>query len=95
MDNKAIRYGEDCNRICQRDETIPIACGEVHTIGGRKYLVEPLIRNFTKFTSNNGWTSDEEGCQGETIEACSHYTYHRSGENILVGNLEGCYRNER
>ena len=87
MDNKAIRYGEDCNRICQRDETIPIACGEVHAIGGRKYLVEPLIRNFTKFTSNNGWILDKEGWQGEVIEAFSHYTYHQLEGNILVCDL--------
>ena len=90
--DKAIQYAEDWNRICEGDEKILITRGEVHTIGGRKYLVEPLIRDFTKFTSNNGWISKEEGWQGKAMEAFSHYTYHRSGGNLLVCDLEGRYR---
>jgi len=56
--DRAIQYAEEWNNICDNDETILITRGDIHTIGGRKYLVEPLIRNFTKFTSNNGWISD-------------------------------------
>jgi len=93
--DKAIQYAEDWNVICDSDETILITRGDVHTIGQRKYLVEPLIRNFTKFTSNNGWISDEEGWSGEAMEAYSHYTYHRSGGNLIVCDLQGRYKPNR
>ena len=53
--DKAIQYAEDWNSVCANGKEILVTRGDVHTIGGRKYLVEPLIRNFTKFTSNNGW----------------------------------------
>eukprot|EP00979_Chaetoceros_neogracilis_P011432 scaffold2819_cov285-Chaetoceros_neogracile.AAC.1 len=94
--DKAIQYAEDWNTFCESDEIILITTrGDVHTIGGRKYLVEPLIRNFTKFTSNNGWISDNEGWHGEALEAYSHYTYHRSGGNMIVCDLQGRHRGDR
>lgn len=93
--DKAIQYAEDWNTFCESDEIILITRGDVHTIGGRKYLVEPLIRNFTKFTSNNGWISDNEGWHGEALEAYSHYTYHRSGGNMIVCDLQGRHRGDR
>ncbi|KAL7553934.1 hypothetical protein ACHAWF_017291 [Thalassiosira exigua] len=93
--DRAIRFAEDWNDICESDETILITRGDVHTIGGRKYLVEPLIRNFTKFTSNNGWISGDEGWMGEAMEAFSHYTYHRSGGQLIVCDLQGRYRSNR
>ena len=46
--------------------------------------MEPLIRNFTKFTSNNGWISGDEGWHGEAMEDFTHYTYHRSGGYLIV-----------
>mmetsp|Transcript_32613 Transcript_32613/g.53215 ORF Transcript_32613/g.53215 Transcript_32613/m.53215 type:complete len:244 (-) Transcript_32613:1548-2279(-) len=93
--DRAIQYAEDWNDICASDETILITRGDVHTIGRTKYLVEPLIRNFTKFTSNNGWISDEEGWRGEAMEAFTHYTYHRSGGNLIVCDLQGRYKYNR
>jgi len=93
--DRAIQYAEEWNDICDTDETILITRGDVHTIGGRKYLVEPLIRYYTKFTSNNGWISDEEGWQGEAMEAFSHYTYDRSGGQLIVCDLQGRYRHNR
>lgn len=93
--DRAIQYAEDWNNICANDETILVTRGDVHTIGGRKYLVEPLIRNFTKFTSNNGWIASDEGWHGEAMEAFSHYTYHRSGGNLIVCDLQGRYRHNR
>ena len=89
--DKAIQYAEDWNNICDKDETILVTRGDVHTIGSTKYLVEPLIRNFTKFTSNNGWIG-EEGWRGEAMEAFTHYTYHRSGGSLIVCDLQGRYR---
>lgn len=93
--DRAIQYAEEWNNMCPNDETILITRGDIHTIGGRKYLVEPLIRNFTKFTSNNGWISDDHGWQGEAMEAFTHYTYHRSGGNLIVCDLQGRYKHNR
>lgn len=90
--DKAIQYAEEWNDFCDSDETILVTRGDIHTIGSKKYLVEPLIRYFTKFTSNNGWISDDEGWRGEAMEAFSHYTYHRSGGNLIVCDLQGRYR---
>lgn len=65
--------------------------------GGTKYLVEPLIRHFTKFTSNGGWIADEsrEGWPVLAMEAFCHYTYHRSGGNLIVCDLQGRHRHNR
>ncbi|KAL7514804.1 hypothetical protein ACHAXN_012125 [Cyclotella atomus] len=93
--DKAIQYAEEWNNFCANDETILVTKGDVHTQNGKKYLVEPLIRYFTKFTSNNGWISDEEGWHGEAMEAFTHYTYHRSGGNLIVCDLQGRYRHNR
>ena len=93
--DKAIQYAEEWNDLCANDETILITRGDIHTIGGTRYLVEPLIRNFTKFTSNNGWISDDEGWHGLAMEAFSHFTYHRSGGNLLVCDLQGRFRAHR
>ncbi|KAL3784026.1 hypothetical protein HJC23_006312 [Cyclotella cryptica] len=72
--DKAIQYAEEWNRFCANEETILITRGDVCTLGGRKYLVEPLIRYFTKFTSNNGWITDEEGW-------CGRYKYNKYNNN--------------
>lgn len=96
--DKAIEYAEDWNVFCQLGKEILVTRGDVHTIGGTKYMVEPLIRYFTKFTSNNGWIADEddEGWHVLAMEAFSHYTYHRSGGNLIVCDLQGRYkRNSR
>ena len=94
--DKAIQYAEEWNNFCDSDETILVTRGDVKTAGnGKKYLVEPLIRYFTKFTSNNGWITDDEGWCGEAMEAFTHYTYHRSGGNLIVCDLQGRYRNNR
>mmetsp|Transcript_19896 Transcript_19896/g.41727 ORF Transcript_19896/g.41727 Transcript_19896/m.41727 type:complete len:220 (-) Transcript_19896:459-1118(-) len=88
--DKAIQYAEEWNQFCDSDETILITKGDVHTIGGKKYLVEPLIRYFKKFTSNNGWISDDGSWTSEAMEAFSHFTYHRSGGNLIVCDLQVC-----
>ena len=93
--DKAIQYAEEWNDFCASDETILVTRGSVHTIGYKKYLVEPLIRNFTKFTSNNGWINKNEGWCREAMEAFTHYTYHRSGGYLIVCDLQGRYRHNR
>jgi hypothetical protein len=91
----SIRYAEEWNEICAHGKEILMTKGDVHHIGRSKYLVEPLIRYFTKFTSNNGWISPHEGWKGLAMEAFSHYTYHRSGGQLIVCDLQGRYRHDR
>lgn len=67
----------------------------MHNIAGTQYLVEPLIRNFSKFTSNNGWINDENGREDEAMAAFTHFTYHCSGGELIVCDLQGRYRDER
>lgn len=91
--DRAIDYAEEWNRFAST--TILVTRGDVWRIGNTKYLVEPLIRYFTKFTSNNGWiaSEDEEGWSVLAMEAFSHYTYHASGGQLIVCDLQGRYRN--
>ena len=95
--DKAIEYASDWNQICPHGHEILITRGSVKKVNGEKYLVEPLIRYFTKFTSNNGWiaSEDEEGWHVLLMEAFSHYTYHRSGGYLIVCDLQGRYRYDR
>jgi hypothetical protein len=93
--DKAIQYAEEWNVFCQADEEILVTKGDVKTIGGTKYLVEPLIRDFTKFTSNNGWIANSDDWTVEAMEAFSHFTYHRSGGQMIVCDLQGRHRYDR
>lgn len=95
--DKAIEFAEDWNEFCDHDEEILMTRGTVMRRNGKKYLVEPLIRYFTKFTSNNGWIADEddEGWRVLAMEAFSHFTYHRSGGSLIVCDLQGRHRYNR
>lgn len=91
---KAIQIAEDWNVWCDHDKEILITHGSLHNLSGKIYLVEPFIRFFRKFTSNNGWIADENdvGWSVLAMEAFSHYTYHRSGGQLIVCDLQGRYR---
>ena len=92
----AIRYAEGWNNIVDSDEKILVTKGHIITSNsGIKYLAEPLIRNFRKFTSNSGWISDDGSWTTEAMEAFSHYTYHASGGELIVCDLQGRYRDNR
>lgn len=95
--DRAISIAEDWNHICPNKKEILITKGDVMQIGGTKYLVEPLIRNFTKFTSNSGWIASESelGWSVLAMEAFSHYSYHRTGGQLIICDLQGRYRNDR
>ncbi|GAX15422.1 hypothetical protein FisN_8Lh282 [Fistulifera solaris] len=94
---KAIQFAEDWNRWCDYGKEILITHGSLHNLGGKKFLVEPLIRYFRKYTSNNGWIADEDdvGWGVLAMEAFSHFTYHRSGGQMIVCDLQGRYRFDR
>jgi Alpha-kinase family len=91
--SKAIQFAEHWNAWCPRGKEILVTHGDVMNINGNNYLVEPLIRYFQKYTSNNGWIADA-GWEGEAMEAFSHYTYHKSGGNMIVCDLQGRYRHD-
>jgi Alpha-kinase family len=92
--DRAIEYAEGWNAMCESGKEILMTKGDIMELGSTKYLVEPLIRYFTKFTSNNGWIAsvDDEGWEVLAMEAFSHYTYHRSGGQLIVCDLQGRYR---
>jgi len=93
--DKAITLAEGWNAICPYGKEVLITKGDVHTLYGERYLVEPLIRDYTKFTSNSGWISPRCNDAVLAMEAFSHYTYHRSGGNLLVCDLQGRYKKNK
>jgi hypothetical protein len=52
--DRAIQYAEEWNRFCPYGKNIVVTKGTVMESRGTKYLVEPMIRDYEKFTSNNG-----------------------------------------
>uniref|UniRef100_A0A7S2Y4J4 Alpha-type protein kinase domain-containing protein n=1 Tax=Entomoneis paludosa TaxID=265537 RepID=A0A7S2Y4J4_9STRA len=99
VNERAVEFAEDWNNFCEDGKEILITFGSVQTNRhtGMSYLVEPLIRYFEKFTSNNGWIASEDdvGWAVLAMEAFSHFTYHRSGGQMIVCDLQGRYRYDR
>jgi len=95
--DRAIEFAEQWNSFCESKKELLMTKGDIMTIGHKKYLVEPLIRYFTKYTSNNGWIASESngGWKVHAMEAFSHYTYHKSGGQMIVCDLQGRYRYDR
>lgn len=91
--DRSIQLAEQWNNFCQRGKEILITKGDVMQIGKQKYMVEPLIRYFSKFTSNNGWIGDV-GMDVLAMEAFSHFTYHKTGGSMIVCDLQGRYRDD-
>lgn len=96
--DRVIDYAEEWNEFCPNKKEITVSRGDIiSSRDGVKYLVEPYIRDFGKFTSNSGWIAPESelGWKVLAMEAFSHYTYHRSGGSLLVCDLQGRYRADR
>ncbi|KAH6628427.1 kinase-like domain-containing protein [Chaetomium tenue] len=55
---------------------------------GQKALVEPFIQNYKKFNSNTGWM-DDWGQWPQVMQALSHFSYHISGGNYVLCDLQG------
>lgn len=89
--DRAIQYAEMWNAFCDWNRTIQISRGAVMSSNDDgKLLVEPLILPYIKFSSNNGWISDDQA--GLALEAFTHFTYHRSGGSLIVCDLQGRWR---
>lgn len=55
---------------------------------GRKVLQEPYIENYVKFNSNSGW-ADNETPWPRVMQALSHFSYHISGGQFVLCDLQG------
>ena len=55
---------------------------------GDPCLVEPFIENFKKFNSNAGWSSEGEPWTN-VMQALSHFSYHVTGGNLVLSDLQG------
>ncbi|KAI5925859.1 kinase-like protein [Camillea tinctor] len=61
---------------------------------GQNYLNEPFIQNYQKFNSNTGWNDDSKAW-GEAMQALSHFSYHVTGGQFVLCDLQGgIYRDE-
>ncbi|KAI0434454.1 MHCK/EF2 kinase [Xylaria sp. FL1042] len=73
------------------DKRILLNTPEIWTYegSGAKSLIEPMIENFEKFNSNSGWVDTTNGAWGQVMQALSHYSYHNSGGQLLLCDLQG------
>ena len=93
--DQTIDYAEAWNRFCPSGTEITIHRGAIHySKSGIAYLVEPLIRYFNKYTSNSGWIGGEDNdWHVRAMTAFTHFTYHQSGNQHIVCDIQGQYRN--
>lgn len=56
---------------------------------GRPGLVEPFIRQFEKYNSNSGWVPDSHADRYLAMQALSHFSYHSSGGQFVLCDLQG------
>ena len=94
--DKVVEMAEAWNDFCPFGHEIMVNKGDIkNSNSGIRYLVEPLIRYYTKFNSNSGWIGDTDDWEIRAMAAFSHYSYHRSGGQLLVCDLQGRYRHNR
>ena len=55
---------------------------------GQRQLVEPFIQNYQKFNSNTGWNDKSQGW-AQALQALSHFSYHITGGNYVLCDLQG------
>ena len=94
--DKVITIATDWNSFCDYDEEILVSRGSLHrSQSGIKYLVEPLIRDYERFTSNSGWIGDTAEWTVRCMEAFTHYSYEHTAQQMIVCDLEGRYRGNK
>lgn len=93
--NEAIRLITQWNAKKLIDRMIQVNLPEVWTFdagsgawAGRKVLQEPFIQKYQKFNSNSGW-SDDSIPWARVMQALSHFSYHTSGGQTLLCDLQG------
>merc|ERR1719188_1092346 len=55
---------------------------------GAEVAVEPFIEgSYAKFNSNSGWVNED--CEHRLMQALSHFSYHHTGGQRLLCDLQG------
>ena len=95
--DKAVEFAIGWNiDVCRYSfENIQFTRGDYIVQRGTRYLMEPIIQPFYKYTNNAGWINDSACTSIQMLEAFCHYTYHKSGGNLLVCDLQGLFKVNR
>ncbi|KAK4108291.1 kinase-like protein [Canariomyces notabilis] len=100
--DKALEIVNRFNQLNIVNKTIKINVPQVWRITrshrsnliGSRHLIEPFIQNYQKFNSNTGWNDDTRHW-ARVMQALSHFSYHISGGNYVLCDLQGgIYQNE-
>ena len=67
----------------------PAVVQRERTQDGKLVLVEPYIHGYEKFNSNSGWTTATRRNTADVMSALSHFSYHISGGQYLLCDLQG------
>jgi hypothetical protein len=93
--NKALEIVNRFNQLNIISKVIKINVPEVWHFedgsdewAGQRHLCEPYIQNYQKFNSNTGW-NDDSTAWGEVMQALSHFSYHVSGGNYVLCDVQG------
>lgn len=94
--NKAHDLVRQWNSRRSLDNIIKVNIPEVWTgenvygslIAGKKMLQEPFIESYQKFNSNTGW-ADNATPWPRVMQALSHFSYHVSGGQYVLCDLQG------
>jgi len=93
---KVAMIATDWNEFCDHGNEILINSGTIHKSNSKiQYLVEPFIKDYERFTSNTGWIGDPDDWAVRCLEAFTHYSYHHTGGEMIVCDLQGRYRKQR
>jgi hypothetical protein len=93
--DKAVEIVDRFNELDLINRFVRVNVPEVWTfkddagkLAGMKHLCEPFICNYEKFNSNSGWTDDSEA-RGQMMQALSHFSYHITGGQFVLCDLQG------
>jgi hypothetical protein len=94
--NKALHLVREWNKQGFIKQTIKVNMPDVwefqrnagRSWAGRKALQEPFIENYQKFNSNTGW-ADSSSAWPKVMQALSHFSYHASGGQFVLCDLQG------
>lgn len=92
--NKALDLVKEWNSRKYVNEVIRVNIPEVWEFtpgsryAGHKVLQEPFIENYQKFNSNTGW-ADSKTAWPQLMQALSHFSYHASGGQFVLCDLQG------
>lgn len=94
--DQTIAAAEEWNDVCAYGKEILVNRGAIHSSNsGINYLVEPLIRYYEKYTSNNGWIGNTSDWEVRCMEAFTHFSYHQSGGQLIVCDIQGRYKHNK